>query len=92
MDNFVADFVGADRALKRLSLVTAGEAFEANLTGGSAPAVPRSVSLRDALAIMLQHGTDMVRVTDEEEHAIGVLTLARIRERATQAEPQASVA
>ncbi len=92
VDNFVADFVGADRALKRLSLVTAGEAFEADLKGGNAPAVPRSVSLRDALAIMLQHGADMVRVTDEEEHAIGVLTLARIRERATQAEPQASVA
>jgi osmoprotectant transport system ATP-binding protein len=91
-DSFVADFVGTDRALKRLSLVTAAEACEAGAATENTPRVPHSASLRDALAIMLGQGVDAVQVADERGQGIGVLTLARIRDRATKGGPQVSVA
>ncbi len=90
-NGFVADFVGADRALKRLSLVTAGELCEAGVPLASAPAVPRSASLRDALATMLEHGIDAVRVVNEAGQTVGVLNLERVRQRATGAGSQASL-
>jgi osmoprotectant transport system ATP-binding protein len=91
-DSFVADFVGTDRALKRLSLVTAAEACEAGAATENTPRVPHSASLRDALAIMLGQGVDAVQVANERGQGIGVLTLARIRDRATKGGPQVSVA
>jgi hypothetical protein len=41
---------------------------------------------------MLGQGVDTVQVADERGQGIGVLTLARIRDRATKGGPQVSVA
>ena len=55
-DAFVADFVGADRALKRLTLTTAGEAATPTSApaGPGAPVVSPATSLRDVLSLLLR--------------------------------------
>ena len=82
--SFVADFVGADRGLKRLSVTPIRDvrldpppASGANRGIGAGPggrgAVPLSGSLRDALVVMLQHDNGTVAVMDGERIA-GLLT------------------
>jgi osmoprotectant transport system ATP-binding protein len=75
-DSFVADFVGADRALKRLSLTTAGEAATAAPAPPDAPSVAASTSLRDVLSLLLSSGADAVAL------AGGSVSLSAIRDRA----------
>jgi osmoprotectant transport system ATP-binding protein len=76
-DEFVADFVGADRGLKRLSLRRAGDAeLEPAPDGaGDLPVIDAQTSLRDALSAMLAAGTDAVAVRDGEGQIQGQLTL-----------------
>jgi len=76
-DSFVADFVGADRALKRLALTTAGEAASPGDAPPGSPVVDRSTSLRDVLSLLLASGADTVIV-----RGAGIVTLAAIRARA----------
>jgi len=60
-DAFVADFVGADRALRRLG----GIAIRSLARPGSregAPVIASDASLRDALALMLSTGTEHLTV------------------------------
>jgi osmoprotectant transport system ATP-binding protein len=83
---FVADFVGADRALKRLSLITAGEVCEPVIVQADTPVVPGSTTLRDVLAILLARGADNVHVKDAEGATLGGLTLAAIRKLAVTVE------
>ena len=85
-------FVGADRTLKRLSLITAGEVCEPVIVQADAPMVPGSATLRDVLAILLARGADNVRVTDAEGATLGGLTLAAVRKLAVTVEPRESVA
>src|SRR4051794_685910 len=81
-DDFVADFVGADRALKRLALVTAGEVAEPRPAPDGAPRVGAATSLREALSILLAKATDRAAVTAEDGSVIGSLSLTQIRDRA----------
>jgi osmoprotectant transport system ATP-binding protein len=85
-DAFVAEFVGADRALKRLALVTLGEAATAGEAPGGAPgnvpSLPASATLRDALALLLQRGAEAVRVEGADGGTAGFVSLAAIRARA----------
>ena len=76
-DEFVADFVGADRGLKRLSLRRVGdvELEPANGTG-ELPIVDSRTSLRDAVSVMLADGGGAVAVRDIEGEIHGQLTLA----------------
>jgi osmoprotectant transport system ATP-binding protein len=83
---FVADFVGADRALKRLALVTAGEAAGPDLPPAGAPTVTAAVSLREALSVLLARNCDVASVVDSTGIPAGTLTLAAIRARAASAE------
>jgi osmoprotectant transport system ATP-binding protein len=83
-DAFVADFVGVDRALKRLSLVTAAEACERAEPAAGAPTVTRSTSLRDALSVLLAYGADSVQVTSETGERLGSITLKDIRDWAAR--------
>ncbi|HEY8563881.1 MAG TPA: ABC transporter ATP-binding protein [Beijerinckiaceae bacterium] len=80
-DVFVAEFVGSDRALKRLSLVTAGEAAQAG-DAPSGPSIPAAASLRDALAVLLASGEERLRVVGQGGDPRGVIDLATIRARA----------
>jgi osmoprotectant transport system ATP-binding protein len=80
-DAFVEDFVGADRALKHLSL---HRVTDAALDPGPAdaspdlPAVRRSDSLRDALSAILAAGVDRALVTDDGVEPTALLTIEAI--------------
>ncbi|HEX8120034.1 MAG TPA: ATP-binding cassette domain-containing protein [Solirubrobacteraceae bacterium] len=77
-DAFVEEFVGADRALKRLSLLRAADAelepaVAADGTGGAT--LRDTTPLDDALAALLQDADGRLTVVDGDGHALGVLTL-----------------
>jgi osmoprotectant transport system ATP-binding protein len=70
---FVADFVGADRGIKRLSVLRVeAQDVQPGATEGL-PVVSVGASLKDALAVMLGNGRSAVAVRDDG-HDIGVLT------------------
>lgn len=74
-DAFVADFVGRDRALRRLALLSAQDFSEAGEADGTPEIDPRT-SLREALSLMLADGHERLRLSGGEPR---VLTLAAIR-------------
>jgi osmoprotectant transport system ATP-binding protein len=72
-DDFVAQFVGADRALKRLGLATLADVELAAPNGlrPSEQGVPLSTSIRDALSLLLTNGGRPLTVLDTEGDAEG---------------------
>jgi osmoprotectant transport system ATP-binding protein len=88
-NSFVSAFVGADRALKRLSPIAC--ATVAAPFAGAAPAqsIDGTASLRDALALMLETGEDVLAVRAGDQWA-GVVTLAAIRARTVSHRPRES--
>jgi len=87
-DEFVAQFVGADRALKRLSLTTLAElpllAPDAAPSLAGAPAdsrrVPRETTVHDAVSQLLSAGGEPLEVTDGDGRVVGLLTLAQVEQ------------
>jgi osmoprotectant transport system ATP-binding protein len=80
-DDFVAEFVGADRGIKRLSLTTLGELklLEPNGLRPGALRAPSQTSVRDALSMILTaNGAPLTVVDDDDEHVRGLLTLGLI--------------
>jgi osmoprotectant transport system ATP-binding protein len=74
-DEFVAQFVGADRALKALALRTLGELRLAPADGvDGVPRLPVETTLRDALATLLAAGAERGLVTDGDGRALGVVS------------------
>lgn len=87
-DDFVARFVGADRGLRRLSLMRLADLELTSGTTTSAavaelPGLPAGASLRSALSLMVAEGTDAVRVTDDDHTALGTVSLDAIRKAGT---------
>jgi osmoprotectant transport system ATP-binding protein len=79
-DPFVSRLTGtADRSLRILSLIKAGEAAEPGARDGLT--VPADASLRDALALLVWHGADVSAVTEADGTRIGQLTLQGILAR-----------
>jgi len=78
-DAFVEAFVGTDRALKRLALITAHAASEPLIGATPARAIAAEASLREALALMFSAGVDALAVVGAGGETLGALTLARIR-------------
>jgi osmoprotectant transport system ATP-binding protein len=76
-DDFVAQFVGADRGLKRLSLISVGELPLEPDTGGEGPRVDAGTSVRDALSLILTMGGEPLTVTDGGR-PVGTVTLELI--------------
>jgi osmoprotectant transport system ATP-binding protein len=78
-DQFVAQFVGADRALKRLGLETL-EGVKLLAPDGLPVAgrVERTATVRDALSQMLAEGGKPLEVLDGDGRVEGVLTLELI--------------
>jgi osmoprotectant transport system ATP-binding protein len=78
-DEFVADFVGADRGLKRLGLMRLGEldtlASTPVTNGAPRPEAGPNVTLRDALSLMLTEGSSELEVHDDGGGVRGYLTL-----------------
>jgi osmoprotectant transport system ATP-binding protein len=83
-DDFVTRFVGADRGLKRLALRRLDEielepiAGTAVSAAAGAPRAPGSMTLRDALSLMMSEGADPLVVVDGEDRPIGLLSVARV--------------
>ncbi|WP_343079150.1 ABC transporter ATP-binding protein [Ostreiculturibacter nitratireducens] len=68
-NDFIADFVGADRTLKRLRLLKAEAAIDP-----SALAVNRDTSLRDLRAMMTERHADAAVLLDEAGKVAGQIT------------------
>jgi osmoprotectant transport system ATP-binding protein len=77
-DDFVADFVGADRGLKRLGLKTLAEIEllpEPARAGNHRPEATPETTLRDALSLMLTEGATELVVRDQGGDVRGYLPL-----------------
>jgi osmoprotectant transport system ATP-binding protein len=75
IDDFVADFVGRDRALKALSLRTLGELelAPAGRDGGNGlPQLPAEASLRDALSVLIAARRDALLVVGADGSPLGI--------------------
>ncbi len=68
-NEFVADFVGTDRTLKRLRLVTAEEVADAD-----AAVVSSHTKARDALAKIREHKARVAVVIDADHRPVGYVT------------------
>jgi osmoprotectant transport system ATP-binding protein len=80
-DPFVARMTGiSDRAMKLLSLTSAGDAAQPG--GCSGPVVAASVSLREVLSELLWHGANAANVSGANGQPCGHLTVAAILARA----------
>jgi osmoprotectant transport system ATP-binding protein len=73
---FVADFVGADRAVKRLSVTSIDLDGLEPYDGEVAATLPAESDLGQALAVLLATGGDRVAVTDGDGSRLGTLTVA----------------
>ncbi|MET9533032.1 MULTISPECIES: ABC transporter ATP-binding protein [unclassified Streptomyces] len=81
-DEFVARFLGADRGLKRLSLVRLGDLdlTPVAATGaGELPGLPGDATLRSALSLMVAEGADAVRVTGDGGTVLGTASMDDVR-------------
>ena len=76
-DDFVAEFVGADRALKRLGLSTLAdlELLAPNGHPADRDRLTLETSVRDALSLLLAAGGEPLGVQDDEGHPAGTVTL-----------------
>jgi osmoprotectant transport system ATP-binding protein len=81
-DDFVAQFVGADRGIKRLSLTTLAEMklLEPNGTKPGALRAPAQTSVRDALSMIITANGSPLTVVDGDDRVQGLLTLSQIEQ------------
>ena len=79
-DEFVAEFVGADRGIKRLSLTRLADVdlIAPNGSGPTAERIPASASVKDALSVLLTAGGRPLAVVDGEQRVTGLVTLAHL--------------
>jgi osmoprotectant transport system ATP-binding protein len=75
---FVADFVGAGRTLRRLDLLSAGEALATGGPAGEGPTVSPDATLADVMAALLTTEAPAVRVVSDGS-VLGSVTLESIR-------------
>jgi osmoprotectant transport system ATP-binding protein len=87
-DEYVADFVGADRGLKRLSLRQMSEV--ARPATGSVPANAPSVShdstLRVGLSVLFASASPVLAVTDDDGNNIGTVTIDQLQQAVIDAD------
>ena len=89
---FVAEFVGADRSLRRLAVTPLKSADVATGRGASAPArslhtVHVGDSLRDVLVAILESPTGRATVRDDTEEACGTIDAAGVHAAARRSLP-----
>ncbi len=87
-DEFVADLVGSDDVLRRLSLLSVSSVMSQSPpmpTFSSAPTLASTATLREALGLLLRSDNDSLIITGMDDHPVGVLNLDIIK-RATHSE------
>jgi osmoprotectant transport system ATP-binding protein len=77
-DDFVAEFVGADRGLKRLSLRRVADVELAPGGEDGLPIVSPDTTLRDALSAMLTAGSAEIAVRDDDGRTHGRLKFEQV--------------
>ncbi|HET6351252.1 MAG TPA: ABC transporter ATP-binding protein [Coriobacteriia bacterium] len=78
-DAFVEEFVGSERALKRLSLAALADVIgPADAVSAGEPAVPLGATLRQALAMLLEQGADVLPVADAGGAVVGSVSLENL--------------
>ena len=78
-DEFVADFVGADRGLKRLRVWRLSDVDLEPVHGDTdCPRARAGTTLRDALSLMLTEGVGRVAVVDDDGRVKGTVALESI--------------
>src|SRR6266849_256386 len=88
--DFVAQFVGADRGLKRLALATLRDIqLESTPADADAPRLSLDTTLKDALSLLLGSASQRAVVMDEYGGDVGVVTVDAIAAvlREAMAEP-----
>ena len=86
-NKFVEEFVGQDRALKRLSLHTVESRMHRGgdgKIGDSSPQLAAGTTLRDALSVLLSAKSDVAQVRDRAGMLIGTLRLEDIHAAAAE--------
>jgi osmoprotectant transport system ATP-binding protein len=78
-DEFVERFIGEDRALRRLALRRLDEVGLAHEPVAGAVPLPGSMTVRNALSLMLDTGAGAVVVTGDGGSELGYLRLEQIR-------------
>ena len=81
-DEFVAQFIGEDRALRRLALMRLGDVQLEPVPNPNRPAVEAhaSTTVRNAVSLLLGSGADRLVVVGDDGSDLGVLTLAHAAE------------
>jgi osmoprotectant transport system ATP-binding protein len=77
--SFVADFLGPDRGLRRLSLLRVRDVVSSAAAPTGAPEVEAGASLQVALAALIAAGSEAAAVRDNQSQIIGSVTLQAIR-------------
>ena len=77
-DRFVADLVGADDVLRRLSLIPVVEAI-LPVDPEATVEISSTADLRTALGLLMEHGTTSLRVVDGNNIALGAIDLGTIQ-------------
>jgi osmoprotectant transport system ATP-binding protein len=79
-DDFVAQFVGADRALKRLGLSTLADVklLEPNGLRPNGNTVTLKTSVRDALSQLMASGGEPLTVIDDQDKVLGLATVEQL--------------
>jgi osmoprotectant transport system ATP-binding protein len=77
-DDFVAAFIGEDRALRRLALRRLGELELDPVPNPDRPSIeaPATTTVRNAVSLLLESGNDRLVVVGRDGEDLGVLTLA----------------
>jgi osmoprotectant transport system ATP-binding protein len=97
-NEFVAQFVGADRGLKRLALTLLTNSNLADVekaktaTVGNEPTISRKASLRDALSLMMTEAMRPLLVLDDNGQPVGYVTMEIINEALQTARTEDSAA
>ena len=84
-DDFVAEFIGEDRALRRLALRRLGELRLDPVGNPDRPKLEASAAttVRNAVSLLVGSGESRLLVVGDDGEAIGVLTLAQVAELLT---------
>lgn len=77
-DDRVARFLGRERALRRLGLLTVGELTLAAPRAAGLPAVPTGSTAREALDLLVSTGAPALAVTGSDGNVLGSVDLAII--------------